>query len=71
MSGNTAVSTGGDAPTVSPVVKVIAVEMDEDFKRFLSKMGITETEYTGGALADKTKLVEAFEKIKTGKIFIS
>jgi hypothetical protein len=41
--------------------------MDQDFKAFLSKKGITEDEYKGGSLGDRVKLVEIFEKSKQGK----
>ncbi len=41
--------------------------MDQDFKTFLSKKGISEDEFRGGSLKDKTALVETFEKSKQSK----
>ena len=41
--------------------------MDQDFKAFLSKKGITEEKYNSGSLDAQAKLVETFEKSKQGK----
>jgi hypothetical protein len=45
-------------------------EMDQDFKAFLFKKGITEVKYNGGSLDAQAKLVETIEKSKQGKTII-
>lgn len=45
--------------------------MEEEFKTFLAKKGISVDEYKGGSLEAKAKLVETFEKSKPqGKLSI-
>lgn len=41
--------------------------MDQDYKTYLSKRGISEDKYNDGSLDAQATLVQAFEKSKRGR----